>query len=56
MISPGLSVGYEANKVPIVAKQKAVSTTPAIKGITFTGTVQKTTSPIAKGTDAATIL
>ena len=33
MISPGLSVGYEAKSVPMVAKQKEVSTLPAVAAL-----------------------
>ena len=32
MMSPGLSVGYEAKRVPIVAKQNEVRRTPMMSG------------------------
>jgi hypothetical protein len=56
MISPGLSVGYEANSVPIVAKQNEVRRTPTISGSAFRMGVPKMTSPAANGTSAIPML
>lgn len=52
MISPGLSVGYEANNVPIEAMQNEVRSRPAAKGMTLMIDVPKMRIPAIKGTKA----
>jgi len=52
MMSPGLSVGYAAKRVPIVAKQNAVRRTPIISGTTWRTGVEKRRSPAMNGTAA----
>jgi hypothetical protein len=56
MISPGLSVGYAANRVPIVAKQNAVRIIPRKRGRTSRMGVPKMSRPAIKGTNAIPIL
>lgn len=56
MMSPGLSVGYEAKRVPIVAKQKEVSRTPIMSGIALRTGVPKITIPAMNGTTAMPML
>ena len=54
MISPGLSVGYAANRVPMVAKQNEVRMMPAIRGATLTIGVPKMSSPAISGNERDT--
>ena len=44
-ISPGLSVGYTAKRVPIVAKQNEVSIIPSTRGIALTRGGLKMSNP-----------
>jgi hypothetical protein len=56
MISPGLSVGYAANRVPIVAKQNEVRRTPPISAKGCTIGVLKRIIPAERGTSAMPVL
>ena len=56
MMSPGLSVGYEAKRVPIVAKQNEVRRTPTISGTTLMMGVLKIMIPAMNGTTAIPVL
>jgi len=52
MMSPGLSVGYAAKSVPMVAKQKDVRTRPAMRAANPTIGVGNRMSPAIRGTKA----
>jgi hypothetical protein len=56
MISPGLSVGYEAKRVPMVAKQNDVSSIPIMRGATLVIGVPKMSCPAINGTNAIPML
>lgn len=56
MISPGLSVGYAANRVPMVAKQNEVRMIPATRGAILIIGVPKMSMPAISGTNAIPIL
>src|SRR5512137_1880312 len=56
MMSPGLSVGYEAKRVPIVAKQNEVRRTPVMSGAAFRTGVPKMMMPARNGTAAIPML
>jgi hypothetical protein len=56
MISPGLSVGYAANRVPMVAKQNEVRIIPATRGAKLITGVPKMSKPATRGTSAIHIL
>ena len=56
IISPGLSVGYAANRVPIVAKQNEVSVIPKIRGAILITGVPKRSIPAISGTNAIPML
>ena len=56
MISPGLSVGYAANRVPIVAKQNEVRMIPDTRGTMLKGDVPKMSRPATSGTNAIPML
>ena len=56
MMSPGLSVGYEVKRVPIVAKQNEVRRTPMTSGAICRIRVPKMMRPARNGTDAIPML
>ena len=56
MMSPGLSVGYEAKRVPIVAKQNEVRRTPTMSGTRCRTGVPKMMIPARNGTAAMPML
>src|SRR4030042_3121827 len=56
MMSPGLAVGYEAQRVPIVAKQNEVRRTPMTSGAICRIRGQKMIRPARNGTDAIPML
>ncbi|OPY45108.1 MAG: hypothetical protein A4E42_00876 [Methanoregulaceae archaeon PtaU1.Bin222] len=56
MISPGLSVGYAAKRVPIVENTIAVRSIPTIRASGETMVVLNATIPTMSGTSAIPIL